>query len=109
MRTFLDQVLKRIKRCVITGRVRFTFKAELEMLGDDLSRTEVLESIMNAREIGKVVRSRRAVRKGGGEHLYVIQGLTYDNILVYTKGKLQRESGEEVYYILISSKRSVEG
>lgn len=109
MRSFLDQVLKRMWRCVITGHVRFTFKAELEMLGDDLSRTDVLESVMNARAISKVVRSRRAARKGGGEHLYVIQGLTYDNILVYTKGKLQRESGEEVYYILISSKRSVEG
>jgi hypothetical protein len=39
----------------------------------------------------------------------VIHGFTFDNILVYTKGKLQRESGQEVYYILISSKKAVEG
>jgi hypothetical protein len=42
---FLDQILKRIKRCIIAGRVRFTFKTELEMLADSLSRTDVLESI----------------------------------------------------------------
>lgn len=41
--------------------------------------------------------------------MYVIHGFTFDNILVYTKGKLQRESGRGVYYILISSKRTVEG
>lgn len=38
--------------------------------------------------------------------LYVILGFTYDNVLVYTKGKLHKEGGEEVYYILISSKRA---
>jgi len=45
----------------------------------------------------------------GTERLYVIHGFTYDSVLVYTKGKLQRESREDVYYILISSKRAVEG
>ncbi len=105
----MAEVLKRIKRCIITGRIRFTFKAELEMLADNLSRTDVLESILSAQGIAKILRGRRKGAKGGGERLYVIQGFTYDNILVYTKGKLQRESGEEVYYILISSKRAVEG
>jgi hypothetical protein len=46
---------------------------------------------------------------GGIDRLYVILGFTYDGILVYTKGKLQKESSQEVYYILISSKRAVEG
>lgn len=105
----MAEVLKRIKRCIIAGRVRFTFKAELEMLADNLSRTDVLESILNAQVITKILRSRRTPGKDGGERLYVIQGLTYDNMLIYTKGKLHQESGEEVYYILISSKRAVEG
>lgn len=105
----MAEILKRIKRCIITGRIRFTFKAELEMLADNLSRTEVLESILNAQAISKVLRSRAVARKGRAERLYIIQGFTYDNILVYTKGKLQRERGEEVYYILISSKRALEG
>ena len=43
----------------------------------------------------------------GHSLLYI--GFTFDNVLVYTKGKLQRESGREVYYILISSKKAVEG
>ena len=103
------EILKRIKRCIIKGQVRFTFKAELEMLADQLSRTEVLESILNAQAIAKVLRSRRAGRGRIGERLYVIHGFTFDNILVYTKGKLQRESGQEVYYILISSKKALEG
>jgi hypothetical protein len=102
-------VLKRIKRCILRGQVRFTFKAELEMLADQLLRTDVLESIMNAQGITKVLRPRGTVARPPGERLYVIHGFTFDNILIYTKGKLQRESGEEVYYILISSKKAVEG
>jgi hypothetical protein len=43
------------------------------------------------------------------EQTVKIHGFTYDGILVYTKGKLHRESGQEVYYILISSKKAVEG
>jgi hypothetical protein len=105
----MDTILKRIKRCVIRGQVRFTFKAELEMLADQLSHTDVLESILNAQVIAKVLRSRRPSREMGTERLYVIHGFTYDSVLVYTKGKLQRESREDVYYILISSKRAVEG
>ena len=103
------EILKRIKRCIIRGQVRFTFKAEVEMLADELSRTDVLESILNAQAISKVLRSPAVPGKRLPERLYVIHGFTFDNILVYTKGKLQRESGREVYYILISSKKAVEG
>lgn len=103
------EALKRIKRCILRGQVRFTFKAELEILADQLSRTDVLESIMNAQGITKVLRSRGTAARPSGERLYVIHGFTLDNILVYTKGKLQRESGQDVYYILISSKKAVEG
>lgn len=86
--------------------MRFTLKAEGEMLADHLTRTDVLESILNAPGIYKVIRSRSPRRAKRREKLYVILGFTYDNLLVYTKGKLQKESGEEVYYILISSKRA---
>ena len=105
----MDNILKRIKRCIIQGQVRFTFKAELEMLADELSRVDVLEAILSAPGISKVLKSARGSASGAGERLYVILGFTYDGVLVYTKGKLQRESGQEVFYILISSKRAVEG
>jgi hypothetical protein len=88
----MDTILKRIKRCVIRGQVRFTFKAELEMLADQLSHTDVLESILNARVIAKVLRSRRPSREMGTERLYVIQGFTYDSVLVYCT---RRESYSE--------------
>lgn len=94
---------------MLKGQVRFTFKAELEMLRDQLSRTDVLESILNAQAISKVLRSSAASGTRAAGRLYVIHGFTFDNVLVYTKGKLQRESGQEVYYILISSKRALEG
>lgn len=74
--------LKRIKRCILMGQVRFTFKAELEMLTDQLSRTDILESIMNAQGITKVLRSRGAAAKSSGERLYVIHGFTFDKILI---------------------------
>jgi len=32
----VDEILKRIKRCIIAGLVRFTFKAEPELLADQL-------------------------------------------------------------------------
>jgi hypothetical protein len=105
----MDSILKRIKRCIIQGQVRFTFKAELEMLADQLSRVDVLEAILSAPGISRILKSRRKTAGTAEERLYVILGFTYDGILVYTKGKLQRESGQEVFYILISSKRAVEG
>jgi hypothetical protein len=71
--------------------------------------TDVLESILNAQAIAKVLRSRRPGTTRAAERLYVIHGFTYDNVLVYTKGKLHREAREDVYYILVSSKKAVEG
>jgi hypothetical protein len=102
----MNPILRRIKRCCIQGRVRFTRKAEDEMLADHLTETDVLEAILNAPGIYKTLRSRSRHRAQRRETLYVILGFTYDNLLVYTKGKLQKEGGEDVYYILISSKRA---
>jgi hypothetical protein len=102
----MDTLLRKIKRCCIEGRVRFTLKAECEMLADHLTRTDVLEAILNAPGIYKVIRSRSRKRRQPGEKLCVILGFTYDNLLVYTKGKLLKEGGAEFYYILISAKRA---
>jgi len=38
----------------------------------------------------------------------VIKGLTFDGIDVYTKGKLLVQQGTDVFYVLISSKRSTD-
>ena len=40
---------------------------------------------------------------GKKEKLYIIKGPTYDNILIYTKGKIYKN----LLYILISSKRAL--
>ena len=40
-----------------------------------------------------------------GEKVYVIQGVTYDNVPIYTKGTIKKSDGKEILYILISAKR----
>ena len=55
-------VLVRIKRLVIARRVEFTMKATEERLRDGLSVEDVLESIVNANAIKKVLRSRSVGR-----------------------------------------------
>ena len=67
----------------------------------------VLEAIINAPAITKTIRSRTA-RSGRREVLYVIKGLTYEGLAIYTKGKLARFRGQEVFYVLVSSKRSTD-
>ena len=98
--------LARIKRLILLGRYRFTLKAELERLRDGLHQTDVLESIVNAVAIKKVIRSTSPLRSGRREKLYVIEGFTFDGLLVYTKGVIRRELGQEILYILVSAKRS---
>ena len=65
------------------------------------------EAIINAPAITKTLRSRNP-RSGRRETLYVIKGLTYDGLTVYTKGKMATFEGREVFYVLISSKRSTD-
>lgn len=98
-------VLIRIKRLVISRRVLFTEKAEIEMARDALTPELVYEAILNAPAIFKVLRSR-SPRAGGSETLYVIKGLTFDGADVYTKGKILKKEGIDVFYVLISSKKS---
>lgn len=100
--------LIRIKRLILTGHYAFTKKAALERESDGLSEEDVLESIVNAQKINKPLNSTNPQKKTRREKLYVILSFTYDDILVYTKGKIDKEpDGSEQFYVLISSKRSV--
>lgn len=79
-------------------------KAEGEMYADGLTHELVFEAIINAPAITKTLRSKNP-QSGQRETLYIIKGLTYDALTVYTKGKVATVEGREVFYVLISSKR----
>jgi hypothetical protein len=100
----MNPILKRIKRCIMERRYRFTEKAGMELLCDELSEQEVLESILNANEIDKTIRSRALEKGSKREYLYIIKSISFDGVLIYTKGKLQGEGAEEEFYVLISAK-----
>jgi hypothetical protein len=97
-------MLVRIKRLVIARRVEFTLKAEQERLRDGLTVEDVLESVVNANAIKKVLRSRSARRLQAHERLYVIESPTFTGTWVYTKGTIRRKAGQEVFYVFVSSK-----
>jgi hypothetical protein len=100
-------ILIRIKRLVIARRVLFTEKAEIEMARDALTPELVYESILNAPAILKALRSRNP-RTKKTERLFVIRGLTFDGLDIYTKGKILTKEGVDIFYVLISSKRSTD-
>ena len=95
-------VLVRIKRLVVARRVEFTLKAEEERLREGLSVEDVLESIVNANAIKKVLRSPSRVQ--ARERLYVIESPNFSGTWVYTKGTIRRKQGREVFYVFVSSK-----
>jgi len=74
------------------------------MENDGLGLDDVVESIMNAQQIAKTVRSTSATRRYAREKLYVIKSFSFDGTLVYTKGAIVREGGEEIFYIFVSAK-----
>jgi len=100
-------ILIRIKRLVVSHQVLFTEKAEIEMARDSLTPELVYEAILNAPAIFKVLRSRNT-KSSRSERLYVIKGLTFDGVDIYTKGKVLKKEGIEVFYVLISSKKSTD-
>jgi TolB-like protein len=100
-----DNLIK-IKRLIISNQYIFTKKAELEMFADSLTEEDVLESIVNANGIKKVIRSTSS-HASGNEKLYIIESFTYDGILVYTMGSIKRLEGKEYFYLLISSKKAI--
>jgi len=97
----------RIKRLVVAGRVIFTEKAETEMAAEELTPELVYESILNAPTVFKVIRSRNP-HTNRSEKLFVIKGLTFDGLDIYTKGKILTKEGADVFYVLISSKRNTD-
>jgi len=101
----MDDILVRIKRAILAGRYAFSEKARAEMEADGLTELDIAESIVNAVAIYKRIRSRSPLRRQSREYLYVIQSTNLAGLMIYTKGKLVREAGQEAYYFLVSSKK----
>jgi hypothetical protein len=57
------------------------------------------------------IRVRRRAFSGSFTKRHTLFGnlvtLTYDGILVYTKGSIKRLEGKEYFYLLISSKKAI--
>jgi len=103
----VTDVLVRIKRAVLAGRYAFSEKASIEMEADGLTELDVVESIVSAVAIYKVIRSVSPSRWRAKERLYIIQGTNLNGLPIYTKGKFVSDAGGEIYYFLISSKRAL--
>lgn len=104
----MSPILLRIKRCCLTKHVVFTSKAQDERVASSLSEDDVIEAVVNAPVIYKTLRSRSPRRVRRMERLYVVVGITHEGIIVYTKGALRQEQGEEHFYIFVSAKRAIE-
>jgi hypothetical protein len=102
-------ILTRIKALVLHGRVRFTLKAREEMRADGLRIPDVVEAILNATSIDKVLRSRSPRRGRTGEKLYVIKSFNYQGTGIYTKGKIDQFEGQAIFYVFVSAKVSTLG
>jgi hypothetical protein len=103
----MTNVLVRIKRAVLSGRYAFSEKARIEMEADGVIELDVAESILNAVAIYKTIRSVSPFRKRRKENLYIIQSTNLSGLPIYSKGKLVKDQGQDVYYFLISSKRAM--
>ncbi len=99
-----SEILTRIKRLALAGRLRFTDKADIEMVRDGIDEDMVREALVNATFILKTIRST-IPKSTTREYLYVIAAESWSGILIYTKGRFEIKNGEEVFYVLISSKR----
>ena len=82
----MSDILVRIKRAVLAGNYAFSENARLEMEFDGLTELDVVESILSAVAISKVLRSTSVQRNRSGERLYVIQSTNLSGLLIYTKG-----------------------
>lgn len=59
----MGDVLKRIKRLLLSGRYFFTDKATVERERDGLSEEDVVEAIINAQSIQKTTNSQSPIEK----------------------------------------------
>ncbi len=100
-------LLLTLKRLAFRRNLIFTFKAEQEMEADDITKDDVIEALVNAHRIDKVLHSRSTLRRSSRDRLYVIKGMTLDNVVIYTKGKIVKEADREMFYILISCKHAI--
>jgi len=100
-------ILQRIKQLAFERRVEFTEKALNEIESDGLRKSDVIQSLLNAQAIAKVLRSTSRYRRLKGERLYVIKSFDFQGTLIYTKGAIVRERKGEVFYVLVSSKISI--
>jgi adenylylsulfate kinase-like enzyme len=103
----MTDVLKRIKRAILTGDYAFSEKARIEMEADQITELDVAESILNAVAIYKTVRSVSPHQGHRREMLHIIQSTNLNGLAIYTKGKLIADAGHETYYFLISSKKAL--
>jgi hypothetical protein len=103
----VTEILIRIKRAALAGRYAFSEKARMEMEIDGITELDVAESLLNAVAIYKIIRSKSPYRRGRRENLYVIQSTNLEGLPIYSKGKLVKEQGQDLYYFLISSKKSM--
>lgn len=101
----MEFILKRIKRLIIQQQYLFTEKAVAGRLADGLTEVDVLEAILNATFV-RSKRSRSSLRQTKQEQVYIIESFTYDGLLVYTKGVIRQQQAQDMFYILISAKRS---
>ena len=97
-------VLHRIKQLVRRGDYRFTDKALDEMQQDGLRESDVIESILDADHIDKILKAQGIRREPKKELLYVIKNRSLDGTPIYTKGVIRKQRDFQVFYILVSSK-----
>jgi hypothetical protein len=103
----MTEVLKRIKRAVLSGNYAFSEKARIEMEVDQLTELDVVESILNSVAIYKTIRSTNPRPPHSRELLYIIQSTNLNGLAIYSKGKIVSHAGQETYYFLISSKKAL--
>ncbi len=106
LRTQSLDILVKIKKLAISRRVVFTAKARSERISDGLTVEDVIEAIVNAPSINKILRSTSTSKKTRKEKLYIIISSSYDGKIIYTKGTIRKVDGIDEFYILISSKWS---
>jgi hypothetical protein len=101
----MSQTLNTIKRLVFRRQIIWTAQSESQMSTDDLTRDEVVESILNARLL-RAKKSTSPDRRTSREKVYIIVGKTFAGLPIYTKGVIRREADREVFYVIISARRA---
>jgi hypothetical protein len=74
---------------------------------DGLTDLDIAESIINAVAIYKTIHSRSPYRKNKYETLYIIQSTNLVGLPIYSKGKIIKKDGVDIFYFFISSKRAL--